>query len=108
MAAIHKRPDEEKELRRLLILALLPLASLTGCAVPTTGVVPLSDGLRKVTHSTNAGSFYNPEQLKLAAVQEASASCDKEGKKYRLVDITQRPPRALGGWPEAEVLFKCD
>jgi hypothetical protein len=92
-------------MKKLLILALLPLA---GCAVPTTGVVPLADGLRKVTRSTNAGAFYNPEQLKLEAVREATASCDKEGKTYRLVDITQRPPRPLGGWPEAEVLFKCD
>jgi hypothetical protein len=92
-------------MKRLLLLALLPLA---GCAVPTTGVVPLADGLRKVTRSTNAGAFYNPEQLKMEAVREATASCDKEGKTYRLVDITQRPPRPLGGWPEAEVLFKCD
>lgn len=93
-------------MRKVLLIALI--ASLTGCAVPTTGVVPLADGLRKVTRSTNAGAFYNPEQLKLEAVQEASASCDREGKKYRLVDITQRPPRPFGGWPEAEVLFKCD
>src|SRR5690242_13046886 len=93
-------------MRKLLLIALL--AGLTGCAVPTTGVVPLADGLRKVTRSTNAGAFYNPEQLKQEAVQEAAASCKKEGKTYRLVDITQRPPRPLGGWPEAEVLFKCD
>lgn len=95
-------------MQKLLPLALSLLAGLAGCAVPTTGVVPLADGLRKVTRSTNAGVFYNPEQLKLEAVQEALASCDKEGKKYRLVDITQRPPKPLGGWPEAEVLFKCD
>lgn len=92
-------------MKKLLLLGLL---ALTGCAVPTTGAVPLADGLRKVTRSTNAGVFYNPEQLKQQAVQEASASCDKENKKYRLVDITQRPPRPLGGWPEAEVLFRCD
>ncbi len=91
--------------RRILFIALLPLAS---CAVPTTGVVPLSDGLRKVVHQTNAGAFYNAEQLKAETIQEASASCEKEGKKFRLIDITQRPPRPLGGWPEAEVLFKCE
>jgi hypothetical protein len=93
-------------MKKLLLIALL--AGLTGCAVPSTGVVPLSDGLRKVTRSTNAGAFYNSETLKQEAVQEASAACNREGKKYRLVDITQRPPRPFGGWPEAEVLFKCD
>ncbi len=89
-------------------IAIALLASLAGCAVPSTGIVQLSDGMRKVTRSTNAGVFYNSEQLKAEAVQEATASCEREGKTYRLVDITQRPPRALGGWPEAEVLFRCD
>ena len=82
--------------------------SLAACAIPTTGVVQLGDGLRKVTRSTNAGSFYNAEQLKLEAIKEATASCEKDGKKYRLVDITQRPPRPLGGWPEAVVLCRCE
>lgn len=91
---------------KLLILGAV--LALLGCAVPTTGVIPLSGGLRKVTHSTNAGAFYNAEQLKINAVKEAHASCENEGKKYRLIDITQRPPRAFGGWPEAEVLFTCE
>lgn len=89
-------------------LALFAALALAGCAVPSTGVVQLSDGLRKVTRSTNAGAFYNPEQLRAEAVREATMSCEEEGKKYRLVDVTQRPPRPLGGWPEAEVLFKCE
>lgn len=94
-------------MKKLIPIALLSLA-MAGCAVPSTGVVPLADGLRKVTRSTNAGAFYNPETLKQEAVQEATSSCQREGKTYRLVDITQRPPRPLGGWPEAEVLFKCE
>lgn len=89
------------------VAAMLAALLLAGCAVPTTGVIPLADGLRKVTRSTNAGAFYNPEQLKNEAVQEAMESCASTGKQYRLVDITQRPPRPFGGWPEAEVLFKC-
>lgn len=89
------------------ILVIAAALSLTACAVPTTGVIQLSDGLRKITHSTNAGIFYNPEQLKLEAIKEATASCEKEGKKFQLVDLTQRPPRPFGGWPEAEVLFRC-
>jgi len=89
-------------------LLLSAAALVCACAVPSTGVVQLSDGLRKVVRSTNAGAFYNSEQLKAEAMQEANTSCTQEGKKFRMVDITQRPPRPLGGWPEAEVLFKCD
>lgn len=91
-----------------LPIALCLAIGMAGCAVPSTGVVPLSEGLRKVTRQTNAGIFYNAEQLKAEAVQEASASCQKDGKTFRLIDVNQRPPRPLGGWPEAEVLFKCD
>jgi len=90
-------------------LTLLPAAILlVACATPTTGVVPLADGIHKVTRSTNAGVFYDAQQLKAEAVQEATDFCTKAGKQYRLVDITQRPPRPLGGWPEAEVLFRCE
>lgn len=82
--------------------------ALAACATPTTGVVTLGDGIQKVTRSTNAGVFYDAQQLKAEAAQEATEFCAKAGKQYRLVDITQRPPRPLGGWPEAEVLFRCE
>ncbi len=91
-----------------VVTASFMLLVMTGCAVPSTGVVTLEEGLYKVTRSTNAGAFYDSQQLKAEAVQEATESCAKRGKRYRLVDITQRPPRPLGGWPEAEVLFRCD
>lgn len=91
-------------MRSLAVFAV----TLAGCAAPTTGVVPLADGLNRVTRSTNAGTFYNAEQLKTGAVNEASEFCAKAGKRYHLLDITQRPPRPLGGWPEAEVLFRCE
>jgi hypothetical protein len=89
-------------------LAFLLCSALVGCAAPTTGVVQLSDGLRKVTRQDSAGAFHSPEKLKAEAVQEASTSCGKEGKKFRLIDITQRSARPFGGWPEAEVLFRCE
>lgn len=90
------------------LLILLGALALSGCAVPTTGVVQLSDGLRKVTRQDSAGAFYNAEKLKAEAMQEAAASCEKDGKRFRLVDVNQRPPRPFGGWPEAEVLYRCD
>lgn len=92
-------------MRRNLIAVVVVLA---GCAAPTTGVLPLADGLHKVTRSTNAGAFYDAQQLKAEAVSEAAEFCTKGGKRYRLVDITQRPPKPFGGWPETEVLFRCE
>jgi hypothetical protein len=91
-------------MRKLLLIALLPLA---GCAVPTTGVAPLSDGLHKITHQGNGG-WVRTETLKASATQEATAYCRKEGKQFRMIDVRQSEARPLGGWPEAEVLFKCE
>ena len=91
-------------MRKLILAALLPLA---GCAVPTTGVMPLSDGLQKVTHQGN-GAWVSTESLKVAAVQEAGQFCAKSGKQVRVIDTKHTMARAFGGWPEAEVLFKCE
>lgn len=86
---------------------ILMLVSLSGCAVPTTGVAPLSDGLHKITHQGN-GAWVRTETLKASAVQEATAYCRSERKQYRMVDVRQSEARPFGGWPEAEVLFKCE
>ena len=80
---------------------------LAGCATPTTGVVPLSDGLAKVTHQGN-GAWVTTGDLKARAIQEASAWCDSKKQKLRVVDVKETPARPFGGWPEAEALFKCE
>jgi hypothetical protein len=89
------------------LFAALTLLGLVGCATPSTGVVPLSDGLNKITHQGSAG-FVRTEQLKTAAIQEADGYCARDRKRVRVVDVTQREARPLGGWPEAEVLFRCE
>lgn len=81
--------------------------TLTGCAVPTTGVVPLSDGLHKVTHQGN-GFWAATANLKTAAVGEAGNYCRSTGKQVRVIDVKETQARPMGGWPEAEVLFKCE
>ena len=91
-------------MKRAAVLLLLPLV---GCAVPTTGVQPLSDGLYKVAHQ-GGGAWVTTDSLKLEASKEADAYCIKAGKKMRVLDVKQIPARAFGGWPEAEVLFKCE
>lgn len=86
-------------------LAIFAICGICGCAVPTTGVVPLSDGLAKVTHQ--GGSFLVPTStLKTQAIAEANASCTP--KKARVIDVKETQAKPMGGWPEAEVLFRCE
>ena len=86
---------------------LLPAFAIAGCAVPTTGIVPLQDGLYKVAHQGNGG-WVRTETLKATAVQEAESYCRRDGKRLRVIDVKQTEARPLGGWPEAEALFKCE
>jgi hypothetical protein len=80
---------------------------LAGCAVPTSGVVPLSDGLYKVAHQ-GSGGWVTTASLKTAAVGEADAYCRKTAKQARIIDTKETQARPMGGWPETEVLFKCE
>ena len=89
------------------VLLLFVVALLGACATPSTGVVPLSDGLAKVTHQ-GSGAWVTTSDLKARAVQEASAWCDGRKQRVRVIDVKETPARPLGGWPEAEVLFKCE
>jgi hypothetical protein len=87
-----------------LLAAVLALA---GCATPTTGIVRLSDGLHKVAHQGGA-AWVSTASLKTAAISEAGAFCRASGKAVRVVDVKETQARPLGGWPESEVLFKCE
>ena len=89
-------------MKRLLWLVLLPL---TGCAVETSGVVRLSEGTYMVTRQ-GSGPWVATEDLKTLGVREANASCAP--KKARVLNVKERHSGALGGWPEAEVIFRCD
>lgn len=88
-----------------MLVAASTAAMLLACAVPTTGVVPLSDGLAKITHQ--GSSFLVPtSSLKTAAIAEANTSCAP--KKARVIDVKETQAKPMGGWPEAEVLFRCE
>jgi hypothetical protein len=87
------------------VTALLFALLAAGCAVPTTGVVPLSDGLNKVTRQGN-GFWVPTANLKTEAVAEAHQSCAP--KRARVIDVKETQAKPMGGWPEAEVLFKCE
>ena len=79
--------------------------ALAGCSIPTTGGVPLTDGLHKVTRQGN-GFWVTTASLKNDAVAEAHAGCAP--KRARVIDVKETQAKPLGGWPEAEVLYKCE
>ena len=89
-------------------IALISMAAvLTGCAVPTTGVVNRGDDMYTVTRQ-GSGFWVTTESLKVGAMQEANSYCTSQGKKYKFMYNKDIPAGPLGRWPESEVLFKCE
>jgi len=91
-------------MRTVVITAAVAL--IVGCATPTTGVVPLSEGIGKITRQ-GGGFWVSTDSLKTAAILEADTHCKGMGKPLKL--IHSKEIQAGGGrWPEAEILFKCE
>lgn len=85
-----------------------PLALLlSGCAVPTTGVVPRGDDMFTVTRQGNS-AWVSTDSLKTAALQEADQYCTSKGRRMKFMYNKDIPAGPLGRWPESEVLFKCE
>ena len=91
---------------KLTIFLIASSAALSGCAVPTTGVVPRGDDMYTVTRQ-GASAWVTTESLKVGAIQEADAYCTAKGKKYKFMYNKDIPAGVLGRWPESEVLFQC-
>ncbi len=92
-------------MKNALICGLATL--LAACATPTTGVVPLSEGLAKVTRQGN-GAWVTTADLKAQGIQEADAYCRSQKRTIQVIDVKETPVRPFGGWPEADVLFRCN
>ena len=86
---------------------LLTLATVAGCAVPTTGVVSRGQDMFTVTRQ-GSGAWVTVDSLRVAALQEADAYCTKQNKKLNVIHVKDIPAGAFGRWPESEVLFKCE
>ena len=82
-------------------------ATLAGCAVPTSGVVPRGDDMYTVTRQGHS-FLVTTESLKIGAIQEADAYCTSKARKYKFMYNKDIPAGPLGRWPESEVLFKCE
>lgn len=90
-------------MRAALAIACL----LAGCAVTNTGPVPRTDGLYTITRQ-GEGFWVQPLQLTALASQDAEAFCARERRTVKIVHTKEIPAGALGRWPEAEVLFRCE
>jgi len=80
---------------------------LSGCAVPTTGVVPRGDDMYTVTRQ-GEGFWVTTNSLKTAALQEADGFCKGSSKKLKVLHTKEVPAGPFGRWPESEVLFRCE
>ena len=83
------------------------LVAMAGCATPTTGIVPRGEGLATVTHQ-GGGFWVTTDSLKVEAIQEADAHCQRSGKRAKIVHTKEIQAGPLGRWPESEVLFSCE
>ncbi|EKE17371.1 MAG: hypothetical protein ACD_10C00479G0009 [uncultured bacterium] len=95
------------EFTKALATAGCVLMLTSGCATPTTGVVQRGEGLATVTHQ-GSGGWVSTDSLKAAAIQEADANCQHNGKHVKVVHTKEIPAGPLGRWPESEVLFRCE
>lgn len=92
-------------MKKLMTMAIV--LGLSGCAVPTTGVVPRGEGLATVTRQ-GGGFWVSTDSLKVEAIQEAEAHCQRSGKHVKVVHTKEIQAGAFGRWPESEVLFRCE
>ena len=88
-------------------LGVLAILTMQGCAVPSTGIVPRGDDMLTVTRQ-GSGAWVSTDSLKAEALKEADAFCQKHGKSMRFIHSKETQARPFGGWPESEVLFRCE
>lgn len=86
---------------RFVFLALI----LSGCT-SSSGVIPDGKDAYRILHTGDTG-FTNSGTLQKNTYKEASAFCDKQGKIVETITMDSKQSRPLGGWPEANLLFKC-
>lgn len=89
-----------------LVIAALAVAA-SGCAVPTSGVVPAEAPDTYTVTRQGDGAWVTTAELRAASLKEASAFCEGKGKTIRVIHTKEVPARPFGGWPEAEVVFAC-
>ena len=78
---------------------------LTGCT-NSSGIIPDGKDAYRVMWSGDTG-FTNSGSLQKNAYKEAHEFCLDRGKIVETLSMDSKQSRPLGGWPEANLLFKC-
>lgn len=90
-----------------LITTIAVAVALSGCAVPTTGVIPRNESMYTVTRQGSA-AWVSLDSLKTAAIQEAAEFCAGTSQRFKLIHSKEIPSGPFGRWPESEILFRCE
>jgi hypothetical protein len=88
-------------------LAHCALSLVVSACSDNSGISPAGIEPYVVSHEAPTSSF-GADKLKEDALHEAEQRCHAEGKKLRLVRITEaQPPFILGNFPKIEIKFIC-
>ena len=79
---------------------------LAGCAASSSGPVAGFDG--SWTISKRGVVAAQPQALTRAAIEEATAHCAAQGKRFRQTDLKESPPGLLAPRAESALTFQCD
>ena len=78
---------------------------LSGCT-SSSGVIPDGKDAYRIMHTGDTG-FTNSGTLQKNVYKEASSFCKEQAKIVETIIMDSKQSRPLGGWPEANLLFKC-
>jgi len=89
---------------RYLVLAMA-CASLAAC-VSTSGVVPDGPDGYRISGAGRTG-FSSSAAMQQRNYEEATVHCARMGKVVETLGADSKQARPLGGWPEANLHFRC-
>jgi len=84
---------------------VLVSATLAACGTPTTGIVPIGDGLYMSSKSVGMLTYTGGE-VKAELYREATGFCAKQGKGVIPVSSSSQNSR-LAAYASAEIQFGC-
>jgi ABC-type uncharacterized transport system auxiliary subunit len=91
---------------RLVLLGLVTLATLAGCATTTSGPTPAGNNTYIMSRQT--GMFPSGKEPLLAEVlTEVNAFCASLKKTTKVINISENM-QPVGNFPKATVLFSCE
>lgn len=88
-----------------LTITIVCLFMLSGC-VTSSGIVPDGADAYRITSTGDTG-FSSSGSMKAKAYKQASEFCAQKGLVVETIASDTKQARPLGGFPEAELRFRC-